>query len=149
MSARPHRRRSVLAAAALALPLLALHAGPAAAQRSGLYDVEGTNLDGTPYTGVAEIQQVGLASFRIVWQVGDTVIEGAGMASGHTISVVYGTGQHPGFGIYTLSPDGTLTGEWTLLGANAIGRETLRPRADQPDQPAQQPPADSAPPAGR
>jgi hypothetical protein len=122
-------RRTALAALAL-LAGLAAWGRPAAAQRSGLYDVNGVNLDGTPYTGVAEIRQAGLASFAIVWRVGQTRIEGIGMASGRTISVVYGAQQRPGMGIYTLAPDGKLEGEWTIFGASAMGRETLTPRPE-------------------
>jgi hypothetical protein len=116
----------------LALPAaligLALLAAPAAAQRSGLYDVEGTNLDGTPYTGVVQIEQLGLSSFRILWRIGNQTVEGVGMASGRSVSVAYGLRERPGMGIYTLNPDGSLDGEWTIIGAPALGRERLVPR---------------------
>ncbi len=107
---------------------LALLAAPAAAQRSGLYDVEGTNLDGTPYTGVVQIEQLGLSSFRILWRIGNQTVEGVGMASGRSVSVAYGLRERPGMGIYTLNPDGSLDGEWTIIGAPALGRERLVPR---------------------
>jgi hypothetical protein len=135
-------RRLVLA---LALTLLAT---PALAQRDGLYDVTGTNLDGTAYTGVAQIRAIGLNSFAIVWRVGTTLVEGAGMASGRTIAVTYGVAQRPGIGIYTLNPDGSMDGEWTIVGAPAIGRERLVPRPvaapatpDPASPPAATPPA--------
>lgn len=121
-----------------------LLAAPAWAQRDGLYDVTGTNLDGTDYTGVAQIRSVGLTSFNIVWRISDSLVEGVGMASGRTIAVAYGMAQRPGMGIYTLNPDGSLDGEWTIIGAPAIGRERLVPR---PEQPAAQAPAGAAPPA--
>jgi hypothetical protein len=131
----------------LALALIVL-ATPALAQRDGLYDVTGTNLDGTSYSGVAQIRAVGLNSFAIVWRVGTTLVEGAGMASGRTIAVTYGSAQRPGIGIYQLNPDGSMDGEWTIVGAPAIGRERLvpRPAAAPPappatDQPAATPPA--------
>ncbi|HZF75371.1 MAG TPA: hypothetical protein VE033_06005 [Acetobacteraceae bacterium] len=107
---------------------LLLLAAPARAQQSGLYDVTGTNLDGTAYTGVVQIQQAGLASFRILWRIGADTIEGVGMASGRTISVAYGLRDRPGLGVYTLNPDGSLDGEWTIVGAPAMGRERLVPR---------------------
>jgi hypothetical protein len=133
-------RRLVLA---LALILLA---SPALAQRDGLYDVTGTNLDGTTYAGVAQIRSVGLNSFVIVWRVGTNLVEGAGMASGRTIAVTYGSAQRPGIGIYVLNPDGSLDGEWTIVGAPAIGRERLVPRPPAaPAAPATPDPA--APPA--
>jgi hypothetical protein len=45
-------------------------------------------------------------------------------------------------GIYTLNPDGSLDGEWTIIGAPAIGRERLVPR----QAPAAVTPAPAAPP---
>ncbi|WP_439598489.1 hypothetical protein [Falsiroseomonas sp.] len=133
---------------AFALPLLAalpvLGATPAAAQRAGLYDVTGTNLDGSAYTGVAQIRTVGLASFAIIWRIGNQSVEGVGFASGRTVAVAYGLSQRPGIGIYTLNPDGSMEGEWTIVGAPANARERLVPR-DTP--PAAAPAAPAAPPA--
>jgi hypothetical protein len=126
-------RRLALACAFLAL------ATPALAQRDGLYDVSGTNLDGTPYTGQAQIRTVGTASFNIIWRIGNQLVEGVGMASGRTVSVAYGVAQQPGLGIYTLNPDGSLEGEWTIIGASAIGQERLVPRMPAPAAPGTPP----------
>ncbi|MGG5886302.1 hypothetical protein ACLF3G_04115 [Falsiroseomonas sp. HC035] len=134
----------------LALPLLAGLAFPASAQQAGLYDVTGTNLDGTSYTGVAQIQQVGLSSFTILWRIGNQAVEGVGFASGRTIAVAYGLSRRPGIGIYTLNPDGSMEGEWTIIGAPANARERLVPRnppAAAAAPPAETPPAAEAPPA--
>lgn len=117
---------------ALALPILAAMASPAAAQRAGLYDVTGTNLDGTPYTGQAQIRAAGLSSFVIAWRISGQVVEGVGFASGRTIAVAYGLSQRPGLGIYTLNPDGSMDGEWTIVGAPANARERLVPRDPAP-----------------
>lgn len=131
----------------LVLALL-LFATPALAQRDGIYDVTGTNLDGTPYSGLAQIRAVGITSFTIVWRIGNTLIEGTGMASGRTVAVAYGQAQRPGIGIYTLNPDGSMDGEWTIVGAPAIGRERLVPRpAPAPAAPAAPSPAAPATPA--
>ncbi|WP_203077127.1 hypothetical protein [Falsiroseomonas ponticola] len=131
---------------ALALPILAAMASPAAAQRAGVYDVTGTNLDGTPYTGVAQIRAAGLSSFFIAWRISGQVVEGVGFASGRTISVAYGLASRPGLGIYTLNPDGSMDGEWTIVGAPANARERLVPR--EPAPPAAPPAAaPAAPPA--
>ena len=136
-------RRLVLALAVL------LFATPALAQRDGVYDVSGVNLDGRPYTGLAQIRAVGINSFSIVWRIGNTLIEGTGMASGRTVAVSYGQAQRPGIGIYQLNPDGSMDGEWTIVGAPAIGRERLVPRPPaQPAAPATPAPAPgAAPPA--
>jgi hypothetical protein len=128
----------------LALPLLAGIALPAAAQQSGLYDVTGTNLDGTSYTGVAQVQQVGLASFTILWRIGNQAVEGVGFASGRTIAVAYGLSRRPGIGIYTLNPDGSMEGEWTIIGAPANARERLVPRTP-PESTAPASPAPGTP----
>lgn len=117
---------------ALAVGLVALLAAPAQAQRAGLYDVEGTNLDGSAYRGQAQIEQLGLNSFAIRWRIGNQIVEGVGMASGRTIAVAYGVSQRPGIGIYTLKPDGSMEGEWTIVGAPAIGTERLVPREAPP-----------------
>jgi hypothetical protein len=130
-------RRLVLALA------LMLFATPALAQRDGVYEVTGVNLDGTPYTGLAQLRSVGINSFSIVWRIGNTLIEGAGMASGRTVAVSYGQAQRPGIGIYQLNPDGSMDGEWTIVGAPAIGRERLVPRPVAPTTT----PAPAAPPA--
>jgi hypothetical protein len=115
---------------ALAAGLGALLAAPAQAQRAGIYDVTGTNLDGTPYTGVAQIRPAGLSSFIIAWRIGNQVVEGVGFASGRTIAVAYGLAQRPGIAIYTLNPDGSMEGEWTIVGAPANARERLVPRPE-------------------
>ncbi|WP_209443291.1 hypothetical protein [Falsiroseomonas frigidaquae] len=137
---------------AFALPLLAALpcAAPAQAQQAGLYDVTGTNLDGTAYTGLAQIRTVGLASFAIRWRIGNQTVEGVGFASGRTVAVAYGLTQRPGIGIYTLNADGSMDGEWTIIGAPANARERLVPR-EAPAATGQAPeaaaPAPAAPPA--
>ncbi|MGG5809929.1 hypothetical protein [Falsiroseomonas sp. CW058] len=133
-------RRLVLAAG-----LAATLAMPAAAQRAGVYDVTGTNLDGTAYTGIAQIRPAGLSSFLIVWRMGNQLVEGVGFASGRTIAVAYGLAQRPGIGIYTLNPDGSMDGEWTIVGAPGNARERLVPRPEA--APATPPAAEPAAPA--
>lgn len=130
---------------ALAFGLAVSLALPAQAQRAGVYDVTGTNLDGTPYTGVAQIVPAGLSSFVIRWRIGNQVLEGVGFASGRTVAVAYGQAQQPGMGVYTLNPDGSMDGEWTIIGASANGRERLAPRAEAPAPAA--PAAPATPPA--
>lgn len=102
---------------------------PAAAQRSGMYDVTGVNPDGTEYTGTMMLQQVGLSSFRIVWTIGSDAIEGVGMVSGLTLATAFTLGQgQTGMGIYEIKPGDVLEGVWTVVNAFASGRETARPR---------------------
>ncbi len=116
--------RRFLLGALLALSL----AGPAAAQRSGTYDITGANPDGTEYTGTLMLTQVGLTTFRVVWTIGQDIIEGVAMVSGLTLATAFSLGNQPGMGIYEIRRDGTLEGQWTVVGAFAQGRETARPR---------------------
>ena len=117
--------RSLLAALLIGFSLAAT---PAAAQRTGLYEVFGTSPDGTPYTGRAAIRQVGIVSWQIIGEIAGNRIEGVAMSSGPNFAVVYELGEQTGMGIYSVGPDGTLTGQWTLIGSTAFGTETLTPR---------------------
>ncbi|MCU0887941.1 MAG: hypothetical protein MUF65_08895 [Rubritepida sp.] len=101
---------------------------PAAAQRSGLYDVSGTNLDGSEYSGTMQLTQIGAASFRVTWSIGGDVIEGVGMVSGLTFVTAFNSGDQTGLGIYEIKPGDILEGKWTLVGAFNTGQETARPR---------------------
>ncbi|WP_376093294.1 hypothetical protein ACE7GA_25255 [Roseomonas sp. CCTCC AB2023176] len=103
-------------------------AAPAWAQRAGLYDVTGTNPDGTPYSGVLQLAPAGLAAWQIAWNIEGNRFAGYGMSAGNTFAAGFTLGQRPGLGIYTVSEDGVLTGQWTLIGSSAIGTETLTPR---------------------
>jgi hypothetical protein len=111
-----------------ALLLLLALAAPAAAQRAGLYDIRGTNPDGSAYAGVLQLRQVGIVSWAALWQVGNERIEGVGMSTGNTLALTYRAANTQGFAIYEILPNGTLTGQWTLVGSSGIGTETLTPR---------------------
>jgi hypothetical protein len=113
---------------ALALLLALGLCGPAAAQRSGIYVVTGTNLDGSPYEGSMQIIQIGAASFRVTWSIGGDIIEGVGMVSGLTFVTAFSVGDQTGLGIYDIRPGDVLEGTWTLVGAFNTGQETARPR---------------------
>jgi hypothetical protein len=115
-------------APASALIALLLLAGPAAAQRTGTYDVSGSGLDGQPYSGAAILRQVGLVSWHVLWNVGGTEIRGVGMTVGSVFTVAFDAGEATGLGIYSVEADGTLTGQWTVVGAPALGTETMTPR---------------------
>ena len=119
-------RKTVLGAALAAG--LALGASPATAQRSGLYDVTGTNPDGSPYTGVLQLADAGLYAWQVAWNIEGNRFSGYGMANGPTFAVGFTLQNRPGLGIYTIGGDGVMTGQWTLVGSSAIGTETLTPR---------------------
>jgi len=114
---------------AIMVAILATLAFPAAAQRSGLYDISGTNPDGSLYNGTMTLTQVGGTSFRLSWQVGTNTIEGVGMVSGLTLAVVFSLGENQtAMGMYDLRPSGELSGIWTVIGSQATGTEVARPR---------------------
>ena len=122
-------KRIALAALVAASTALAV---PAQAQRNGTYEVAGVNPDGSNYTGRMAVQQVGLASWRVAWQIGDARFEGYAMSSGPVFSIGFTFGERPGIAIYQVLADGAMTGQWTLIGTSAIGTETLTPRAETP-----------------
>ena len=117
----------VSAIAGLALLGAAL-ATPAAAQRDGVYALSGTNPDGSGYSGQVVLGQVGLSSWRVLWQIGENRIEGFGMSSGATFAVGFTLGNRPGLGVYTVGADGSISGQWTIVGSSALGTEILTPR---------------------
>ncbi|MBP0493307.1 hypothetical protein [Roseomonas indoligenes] len=121
--------------AALAAAGLFLAAAPAQAQRNGLYEVNGVSADGITYGGTMMMQQVGLASWRVIWQVGEARFEGYGMSAGPSFAIGFTVGERPGMAIFQRADDGSLTGQWTIVGSAGIGTETLIPR----DRPAGQP----------
>jgi hypothetical protein len=110
------------------LAILVAFALPAAAQRSGVYDISGTNPDASLYSGTMVLTQVGGSSFRITWNVGNNSIEGVGMVSGLNLAVVFQLGEQTAMGMYDLRPNGELSGIWTVVGSQATGTEVARPR---------------------
>ncbi|MFC0384534.1 hypothetical protein [Muricoccus vinaceus] len=118
----------ILAAALMAGGLSAVLAAPAQAQRNGTYEVAGTNPDGSSYSGNILIQQVGLASWRVRWTIGQAQIEGYGMSVGRVFSIGFVLGERPGMSIFEVAEDGSMSGQWTLIGSSAIGTENLTPR---------------------
>ena len=127
-AALPRILPRVLAGALLAGGLSAALGAPAQAQRNGTYEVAGTNPDGSTYSGSLLVQQVGLASWRVRWTVGQAQIEGYGMSVGQVFSIGFVLGERPGMSIFEVAADGSMSGQWTLVGSSAIGTENLTPR---------------------
>ncbi|UFN48745.1 hypothetical protein LPC08_22505 [Roseomonas sp. OT10] len=124
--------RSLLGAGLLAATLAA---APAQAQRPGLYDVAGVSPGGEAYRGVLALRQVGLASWAVLWETEGGRFEGYGMSSGNTFAVGFTVANRPGVAIYTILPNGSMTGQWTLISSSEIGTETLTPRNEAPPAP--------------
>ena len=109
-------------AVALVFMLFASVLSPAMAQAqdiSGEYAVDGTNPNGTTYTGTVTISRQGDNRYRFEWVIanGDRY-SGSGTLRGRTISVNWGQ-RYPV--IYQVGDDGILGGTW----ANGTATETL------------------------
>jgi len=100
--------------------------GLAAAQQvGGLYDLEGTNFDGSTYGGTVEISD---ATCEIYWTTGPSTSSGICMQNGNAFSAGYVLGDAIGLLIYEVMDDGSLQGIWTVAGQDGTGTEILKPR---------------------
>jgi hypothetical protein len=114
--------RRILLATAFALASV----GMAAAQDvGGSYAVEGTNLDGSPYTGTAEITLLSETTCAIEWTTGSTTSTGICMRNGNAFSAAYILGDAIGLLIYEIMEDGSMDGIWTVTGKDGTGTEAL------------------------
>jgi hypothetical protein len=97
----------------------------AAQDFGGNYIVEGTNFDGSPYRGTAQIVVTTENTCRIVWNTGSTS-EGICMRYGPAFSAAYSSGDVVGLVIYEVMADGSLNGIWTIADQPGVGTEILR-----------------------
>lgn len=117
--------RRLLAAALLAASV----AAPASAQSlGGTYTVAGTNFDGSPYGGTAEITLTSDTTCVIQWQTGETSSDGICMRNDDAFSAGYVLGDDIGLVVYKMMPDGSLHGLWTIAGQDGNGTEVLTPK---------------------
>lgn len=113
-------------------PLLAtslatgLAAAASAQTVAGIYSVDGTNADGSNYSGTVEITWNGPACW-ISWRTGSSNSAGTCLLTGNAFGASYQLGDSTGLVVYQLQPDGTLQGQWTTIGADGVGTETLSP----------------------
>jgi hypothetical protein len=101
---------------------------PAAAQSiGGTYQVEGTNFDGSPYSGTAEITLTSETTCVIEWQTGGSSSQGICMRNNDAFSAGYVMGDAIGLVVYKVAPDGSMQGLWTIAGKDGNGTENLIP----------------------
>jgi hypothetical protein len=113
----------------LAALLCGLSLPAAAAEfREGTYTVEGTNLNGSPYSGTAQVTLLSDTTCQIVWTTGSTESWGHCMKVGDYVSAGYVMGDAIGIIMYLLQEDGSLDGYWTISGQNGSGTEKLTPQ---------------------
>jgi hypothetical protein len=118
--------KKILAGALLGLAL----AVPAHAQtvNAGTYDVEGTNLDGSTYSGTATISLTSETTCSIEWETGSTTSSGICMLYDKAFAAGYTLDDAVGLVVYEVQKDGTLEGAWTLSGKDGSGTEKLTPQ---------------------
>jgi hypothetical protein len=110
----------------LGLAMVACAATPALAQKvGGAYAVEGTNPDGSKYSGTAQITPSG-STCHIVWNTGSTS-KGICMLANKAFAAYYRLGKSDGLVVYEVQPDGVLKGYWTITDQDGAGTETLIP----------------------
>jgi len=94
----------------------------------GRYRVEGTNLDGSRYTGTAEVSALSNTTCTIRWNTGSTS-SGICMRQGDIFVAGYRMGEAIGLVVYRWRNGGEyLDGTWTVAGAKGVGTERLYPR---------------------
>jgi hypothetical protein len=123
----PHPLRVILLAA---LFLTACITPAPAADLDGEYEVYGHEMADGRYTGKAAVQKSG-DTYTVVWVFGQDVHRGTGILNGNTFSVIFFVRQSPvpGLAVYKIEGDGTLTGQFTVLGGKKVGAEMWK-RAD-------------------
>lgn len=116
--------KKLIAAAAFGM----LAAVPASAQAiGGNYHVQGTNLDGSTYSGTAQITLTSSTTCVIQWQTGGTTSQGICSRNGDAFAAAYVLGEAYGLVVYRVMEDGSLDGLWTIAGKEGNGTEKLTP----------------------
>jgi hypothetical protein len=117
----PHPLRVILLAALL---IAACHAPTTAAELDGEYAVYGHEMAEGRYTGKAAVAKSG-DTYTVVWVFGEDIHRGTGILNGDTFSVIFFVRQSPvpGLAVYRIEEDGTLTGQFTVLGGKKVGAE--------------------------
>jgi hypothetical protein len=108
--------------------LLACAFGAQAQNIGGNYAVNGTNLDGSPYTGTAEVRLTSETTCEIYWTTGGSTSSGICMRNGPAFSAGYELNGKVGLVIYQVFDDGHMEGLWTIAGTNGLGTENLTPQ---------------------
>ncbi len=106
--------------------VLAVPAG--AVDFGGKYKVDGTNFNGSKYSGVATITITSDTTCSIEWATGgDANTQGICMRNDDAFAADYVMGKDIGLIIYKVAPDGSMKGLWTIAGNSGVGTETLTP----------------------
>ena len=101
-----------------------------AAELEGKYLVEGRDPKGAArYQGQVVVVKES-DTYSVIWKIQNQVLYGTGILQNNIIAVTYlnyGPRGAPGLALYEASPEGTLTGKFTALGAKEVGIEAWIP----------------------
>lgn len=120
-----------IAAVAGASAIMAMEARPlSAAELEGKYLVEGRDPKGnSKYQGQVVVVKEA-ETYSVVWKIQNQVLYGTGILQNNMFAVTYlnyGPRSAPGLALYETTPEGTLTGKFTSLGAKDVGIEAWIP----------------------
>jgi hypothetical protein len=90
------------------------------------YEANGTNPDGSKYSGTADVTVISDTTYTIVWKIGDETYKGFGMRLNDSLAATYMIDGEPGLIIYKVDGNG-LNGAWAIRGHDGVGTEHLRP----------------------
>ena len=96
----------------------------------GKYDLEGTNPDGTGYSGTVEIVNAG-DGYDLTWTIDSgpqaQIETGHGTLDGQTLTALWQMADNSSSGTeqFTINSDGTLDGTWKIEGSEDEGQEVL------------------------
>ena len=88
---------------------------------AGGYSVQGTNSNGSGYSGSLNIIQQGQV-WQLAWEIGSDAFDGIGISSGNVLAAAYG-GAGCGVALYAIQPNGDLDGIWGVWGNDYLGTE--------------------------
>jgi len=107
--------------------LLACASFAQAADVGGHYTVQGTNFDGSKYSGEADITVSSNTTCRIVWKTGETTSKGICMRVNDVLVAAYGLNGEIGLVAYRILDNGVLDGVWTMADKDGAGTDVLTP----------------------
>ena len=103
-----------------------------AADVGGHYTVEGTNFDGSKYSGTADITVSSNTTCHIVWHTGsNSDSKGICMRVNDVLVAGYDMDGEVGLVAYQIKDDGTLDGVWTIANKDGAGTDVLTPATSQ------------------
>jgi hypothetical protein len=89
----------------------------------GTYEAAGKDPDGRAYEGITTVTTLG-QSLKFVFKDGTSTINGHGVRVGSSVAVSYGDSSCR-VSLYTINPDGSLSGPYAKFGERALSIERL------------------------